>query len=66
MFIIFKLEYVERQCDGDGYWTIETDSTRSEYPNGWTNFTPCYTDDMRKLLDKLGNGDTAQVCMFDE
>lgn len=39
-------------------------STRLQYPNGWTNFTPCYTDDMRKLLEKLyayGNEDMAKV-----
>lgn len=54
-------EYVERQCDADGNWAIRENSTRSQYPNGWTNFTPCYTDDMKKLLDKLGNEDAAQV-----
>lgn len=60
-------EYVERQCDSDGNWAIRENSTRAQYPNGWTNFTPCYTDDMKKLLDKLGNEDAAQVCLlFDD
>lgn len=60
-------EYVERQCDADGNWAIRENSTRAQYPNGWTNFTPCYTDDMKKLLDKLGNEDAAQVgLLFDD
>lgn len=43
---------------------IRPGTTRMQYPNGWTNFTPCYSDDMRKLLDKLyayGNEDVAKV-----
>lgn len=54
-------EYVERQCDADGNWAIRENSTLLQYPNGWTNFTPCYTDDMKTLLDKLGNEEAAQV-----
>lgn len=64
LFISFSrifTEYVERHCDADGNWAIRENSTHSQYPNGWTNFTPCYTDDMKKLLDKLGSEDAAQV-----
>ena len=38
----------------------------TQYPNGWTNYTPCYTPEMLQLINKLyatGNEDAAKVSL---
>lgn len=57
-------EYVERRCSSDGEWEVRPGTTRLQYPNGWTNFTPCFSREMIQLLNKLyagGNEDVAKV-----
>lgn len=59
-----QTEHAERRCDADGYWMVRPGFDRKKYPNGWTNFTPCYTEEMRKLLEGLyadGSEETAKV-----
>lgn len=33
-FSINFSEYVERRCDGDGYWMVKPGSTKTQYPYG--------------------------------
>lgn len=51
-----KIEFVERKCTINGEWEVRPGTTRLQYPNGWTNFTPCYTREMIHLINKLYAG----------
>lgn len=60
-------ENVERRCSAEGEWEVKPGTTRLQYPNGWTNFTPCYSPEMLQLLNKLyagGNENVAKVKKF--
>lgn len=57
-------ELVERKCGTDGLWDGRPGAPRATHPNGWTNFSTCYSPEMAILMKKLyanGDEDAAKV-----
>ncbi|XP_015592268.1 PDF receptor [Cephus cinctus] len=57
-------KFVEKRCDDNGRWEDRGGPTgERNSPNGWTNYTPCFTREMLLLIRKLyaGNEDAAKV-----
>ncbi|XP_043266612.1 PDF receptor isoform X2 [Venturia canescens] len=57
-------KFAERRCSDDGRWEGRGGVIgERESPNGWTNYTPCFTPEMLLLIRKLytGNEDAAKV-----
>lgn len=52
IFIFFHItEFASRRCDTEGRW--EGRFPDQENPTGWTNFTGCYTAEIKALMDRL-------------
>ncbi|XP_011501338.1 PREDICTED: PDF receptor [Ceratosolen solmsi marchali] len=57
-------KFVEKHCDEDGQWEGRSGTPGDrDSPNGWTNYTPCFTPEMLLLIRKLytGSEDLAKV-----
>lgn len=56
-------EFAERRCSENGKW--EGRHGERDSPNGWTNYTPCFTPEMLLLIQKLytGNEGAAKVML---
>ncbi|XP_011307308.1 PDF receptor isoform X1 [Fopius arisanus] len=53
-------EFAERRCSEEGKWGGRSGAPEEpDFPNGWTNYTLCYSPEMRLLLRKLHTGDKA-------
>lgn len=50
-----------RKCGINGKWVgrFGEDSEK-----GWTNYTPCFTPEIRDIMRRLGSEDEAQVTKF--
>jgi hypothetical protein len=55
-------EFAYKRCSIDGRWEGRT-SVEDSPPQGWTNYTPCFTPEMLQLIKKLyaGSEDEAKV-----
>ncbi len=50
------LEYATRRCGMDGHWLDKNGGSggqRAGWPAGWTNYSACYSEDLRKLKKKI-------------
>ncbi|XP_063696063.1 PDF receptor isoform X2 [Culicoides brevitarsis] len=45
-------KFAERRCSAEGKWEGKSGENQ---PNGWTNYTSCFTPEARKLLDQVGH-----------
>ncbi|XP_063987370.1 PDF receptor-like isoform X2 [Diachasmimorpha longicaudata] len=57
-------KFAERRCSEDGRWEGRNGTpSERDHPNGWTNYTPCFTPETRLLMRKLnvGNEEAAKV-----
>lgn len=64
MALFFLQEFAERKCSDDGRWEGKNGTPgERDSPNGWTNYTPCFTPEMLLLIRKLytGNEEAAKV-----
>lgn len=60
-------EFVEKRCGDDGRWEGRAGTAgERDSPNGWTNYTPCFTPEMLLLIRKLytGSEDLGKVSLF--
>lgn len=57
IFCLFS-EFAERRCSAEGKWEGRPGENQ---PNGWTNYTSCFTEETKKLFDQLG---TVNVSKF--
>lgn len=48
----FVSEFAERRCSEEGRWEGKHGATSA---NGWTNYTNCFTPEVRELMRKLGS-----------
>ncbi|XP_023726525.1 PDF receptor [Cryptotermes secundus] len=55
-------KFAYKRCSIDGRWEGRTSGGESP-PQGWTNYTPCFTPEMLQLIKKLyaGSEDAAKV-----
>lgn len=51
VYLLFS-EFAERRCSAEGKWEGKMGENQ---PNGWTNYTSCFTPETRKLLDQVGH-----------
>lgn len=65
MIFFFDEEFAERRCSVNGSWEGRGKNGDFYSPNGWTNYTPCFTTEMLMLIRKLyaGNEEAAKVNM---
>ncbi|GIY08260.1 uncharacterized protein CDAR_85711 [Caerostris darwini] len=53
-----RYEFASRQCDEDGQWMGHPEK---ENINGWSNYSDCFTKEIKLLLDKLYTSSQADV-----
>ncbi|GFQ92542.1 neuropeptide receptor [Trichonephila clavata] len=51
-------EFASRQCDKDGQWMGHPEK---ENINGWSNYSACFTKEIKLLLDKLYTSSESDV-----
>ncbi|KAF7993218.1 hypothetical protein HCN44_006278 [Aphidius gifuensis] len=56
-------KFAERRCSVNGSWEGRGKFGEQDSPNGWTNYTPCFTPEMLMLIRKLyaGTKDAAKL-----
>uniref|UniRef100_A0A1B0CAE2 G-protein coupled receptors family 2 profile 1 domain-containing protein n=2 Tax=Lutzomyia longipalpis TaxID=7200 RepID=A0A1B0CAE2_LUTLO len=45
--------YAERRCSTKGEWIGRNGTSDAQSQTGWTNYTPCYTPEMRHIMNLL-------------
>ena len=54
---LIRIEFVEKNCGENGHWESRRSSAAEEdSPNGWTNYTPCFTQETLSLFQKIYTG----------
>jgi hypothetical protein len=53
-------EHTYKRCSVDGRWEGKDEGDFST-PQGWTNYTPCFTPEILELIRKLYSNDDAKV-----
>jgi hypothetical protein len=53
-------EFAERRCSAEGQWEGRPGAV-STGSAGWTNYTPCFTEETLELFRKLYSGNETEV-----
>ncbi|GBO22667.1 hypothetical protein AVEN_76022-1 [Araneus ventricosus] len=56
-------EFASRQCDVDGQWVGHPEK---EIVNGWSNYSDCFTKEIKLLLDKLYTSSESDVQYYED